>query len=342
MWYLKLIERELLPDAVLRRGIRHLLAGRLAQETAGGPEAMRQRLQDLVRELRQSPIALNTAEANQQHYEVPSDLYLRVLGPRLKYSCALYLKPDDTLARAEENMLDLVTRRAQLADGQDILDLGCGWGSFALYAAERFPASRVLGVSNSRTQRAFILERARARGLTNVDIVTADVNAFTTERRFDRVVSVEMFEHVRNYESLLGRVAGWMRPDARLFVHIFCHATVAYPFVTDGDNDWMARYFFTGGLMPSADLLAQFQRDVALVDQWAVDGRHYERTSNDWLANLDAHRAELWPVFEQAYGKDQARRWFAYWRIFFLSCAELFGYRGGKEWFVSHYLFARR
>ncbi len=342
MWYDPLLERNLLPDALLRAGIRRLLAQRLAQETAGGPEGIRARQEALIRTLRESPVALHTAEANQQHYEVPTGLYLKTLGPHLKYSCCLYRQPTDTLAEAEAHMLATVVERAGLRDGQDVLELGCGWGSFALFAARRFPGSRITGVSNSRTQRAFIEQRAAELGLANLRIVTADVNQLELDGTFDRVVSVEMFEHVRNYEVLLRRIAGWMRPEARLFVHIFCHDRVAYPFETDGDNDWMARYFFTGGLMPSADLFARFQHDLRIVDQWAVDGRHYERTCNDWLANFDAHRAEILPLLRETYGADQAARWWAYWRIFFMSCAELFGYRGGREWYVSHYLFARR
>ena len=335
MWYEPLLERDLLPDVLLRAGIRRLNRMRLRDEAARTDRAA------FVDGLKRSPIALHTAAANAQHYEVPAAFFERVLGPRLKYSAGYWADGARDLAQSEEHMLDLTCRRAGLADGQRILDLGCGWGSFTLYAAERFPAARIVAVSNSRSQREFIEARAKARGFPHVRVITSDINDFEAPGPFDRVVSVEMFEHVRNYERLLQRVASWLAPRGELFVHIFCHRRFAYPFEDEGDHDWMARHFFTGGLMPSAGLLGQFQRDLRLREQWEVNGRNYARTCEAWLENMDAHRAELLPLFAQTYGADQARRFWAYWRIFFLACAELFAHEGGEEWFVSHYRFGR-
>lgn len=342
MWYDSLLEKNILPDALVRFGIRRLLAEREQQETAPTPDAQKKRLEDFIALLRSSPIAINTADANTQHYEVPSEYYLATLGPRLKYSSCLYDTGARDLPSAEIAMLELTCRRAGIADGQRILDLGCGWGSFSLYAAEKFPAAQITGVSNSRTQKEFIDSTAKQRGLTNLRIVTCDINDFAPAGTFDRIVSVEMLEHVRNAEKLFARIATWLADDtARLFVHIFCHRTFAYPFETDGDNDWMARHFFTGGIMPSAGLYSHFNRHLAIEQQWTVNGTNYERTCNHWLANMDAHRPQLFPLFEKTYGADQALKWWTRWRIFHMACAELFGWRGGTHWHVSHYLFKR-
>jgi len=346
---MRLVEQDRIPDWLIRRRIRDLLAQRIREEDKGDPESQQAHLMQMVRTLRESPIAIHTAEANQQHYEVPTAFYLKVLGTHLKYSSCYYddfdiSKAATNLDAAEARMLALTCDRARLRNGDRILELGCGWGSLSLWMAEKYPDSRITAVSNSRTQKMFIDARAAERGLKNLEIVTCDANKleFGSEIRFDRVVSVEMFEHMRNYETLLGRIAGWMSPGATLFVHIFTHHRFAYTFEVRDDTDWMAKYFFTGGIIPSDDLLHYFQRDLRLADHWQVDGRHYQLTSEAWLQKMDAHRPALMPILAEAYGADQALKWWVYWRIFFMSCAELFGYRSGREWLVSHYLFERR
>jgi len=336
-----LAEAGLLPDALVRFGIRRMLAQRLRElaEPGVASPAARQAFLDACRA---GPIALVPDLANEQHYEVPPTFFERVLGPHLKYSCCLWDTNGATLADAEDRMLAQSCARAEIRDGMSVLDLGCGWGSLSLYVAERFPACRVLAVSNSKPQREFILARAAHRGLANVTVVTADVNHFEAKERFDRVVSIEMFEHVRNHEALLARIAAWLAPDGRLFVHHFCHRDRAYPYEDAGPSDWMARHFFSGGMMPSEDWLLHFSRDLIAVDRWRVDGMHYARTSEAWLANLDAQRTPLRPIFAAAYGEREAQRWIQRWRLFFLACAELFAYRGGSEWFVTQQLLAPR
>ncbi|MEP6548020.1 MAG: class I SAM-dependent methyltransferase [Gammaproteobacteria bacterium] len=342
-WSMRLLERGLLPDFLVRFGIRRLLKARLTEEHRGSLEEQQRHLMKLIARLRRSPIAINTAEANLQHYELPCAFFELVLGRHLKYSSGYYRDSAETLDQAEVNMLQLTAERAGLQDGDRILELGCGWGSLSFWMAEHYPRSHITTVSNSRTQKAFIDARAAERGIKNLDVITCDVNqlSFPAEVQFDRAVSVEMFEHMRNYESLMQSIAGWLKPAGTLFVHIFSHKTYAYPFEVRDESDWMAKHFFTGGIMPSDDLLLYFQKDLKLQEHWQVDGLHYSQTSEHWLQNMDKNRAAIEPILAQTYGADQVHRWWVYWRVFFMSCAELWGYAEGREWLVSHYLFRR-
>lgn len=337
-----LLKYGLLPDSVIRMGIRRLLAQRLRDEAQPTEADLQRHLEGYVADLRTRAIAEQTVAANEQHYEVPAEFYQLCLGDRLKYSGCLFPQGDESLDQAEVAMLELYTERAQLVDGQSILDLGCGWGSLTLFLAERYPQSNITSVSNSHSQRAHIQGECERRRLTNVRVITGDINEVELPAAaFDRVLSIEMFEHMKNYERLLAKVAGALKDDGLLFVHIFTHHRLAYHFVSQGPSDWMARYFFTGGQMPSHDLLSRFNQDLTQIKDWQVNGTHYQKTAECWLENMDRHRERIMQLFAETYGPQQARKWWSYWRVFYMSCAELWGYREGHEWIVSHYLFQK-
>lgn len=330
-----LCERGWIPDSLARFGMRRLIRERVRDESRSG-EAGQIAFFD---SLRTGPIAVATADANVQHYEVPSEFFTTVLGPRLKYSCAWYDTPADDLATAEEAMLALTCQRAGVIDGMRVLDLGCGWGSLSLWLAEQYPQARITALSNSATQRAHIEARAAAAGFTNLKVITANVVDWDTDERFDRVLSIEMFEHMSNYAALLAKAASWLTEDGRLFTHVFCHRSLGYHYVP-GDG-WMEKYFFTGGIMPSEDQFEHFPEQVHVEQRWWVDGTHYERTSNDWLARLDANRDRVAEICHTTYGADEATIWVQRWRMFFMACAELFGIDHGQTYGVVHTLMRR-
>ncbi len=336
------VEKGLLPDPIVRYGIRHLLRDRLAEMHSGDAARAAAATQEFLRGMGASALAPLPEKANEQHYEVPADFFGRVLGPHRKYSCGYWTDDTATLEDAEAQALRITCAHAGLQDGQRILELGCGWGSLTLWMAAHYPGSRITAVSNSHSQRAYIQAQAQARGLHNVEVVTCDFNVFDTPERFDRIVSVEMFEHLRNWPQAFAHVARWLQPDGRFFMHVFAHREAPYPFEARDERDWMSQYFFSGGMMPSDDLALHCQQDLALRERWRWDGTHYQRTAEAWLRNMDAERAALMPLFEQTYGAEQASLWWQRWRLFFLSVAELFGYRGGQQWWVSHYVFDKR
>ena len=339
---LGLAERGWLPDWLIRRGIRSMCARRLRQELAGGPERTAARAQELLNELRRSPIAVATEAANEQHYELPPEFFCQVLGRRLKYSCAYYPRGNETLDEAEEAMLALYAERAELNDGQDILELGCGWGSLTLWMAQRYPHARITAVSNSVSQRAFIMAACAERALQNVRVITQDINRLELPAdQYDRCVSIEMFEHLRNYEVLMRRIASWLRPGGKLFTHMFVHRDLIYPFESEGEDNWLGRHFFTGGLMPAANTLLWFQRDLRIEALWRLPGTHYQRTANHWLRNQDVRAEAVLQILSDTYGAELAQLWLQRWRMFWMACAELFGYDQGREWLVTHYRFAR-
>ena len=338
---ISLAERGLVPDAALRLAIRQLLRRRLS-ELESDCEAALAATEAFHAEARRGPIALVPEQANEQHYEVPAAFFEKVLGPHLKYSCGHWPEGVHDLAGSEQAMLALTCERAGLEDGMRVLDLGCGWGSLTLWVAARLPRSQVLAVSNSKSQREHILRRSEASGLDNVEVVTADVNEFEPDREFDRVVSVEMFEHIRNHALLMKRIDRWLAPGGQLFVHHFSHRSASYPYVDASDDDWMARFFFSGGMMPADDHLLRCQEHLVVDRRWRVNGRHYQKTSDAWLARQDLARDEILPILATTYGPNAAERWFQRWRLFFLACSELFGFREGNEWWVSHLRFAKR
>ena len=342
MWYNSLLEKDKLPDWALRIGIRKLLMQRLDDETKATPELQQEHLMQLIDELKNSPIAVNTDDANEQHYEVPTQFYQYCLGKHLKYSSAHWKEDVHDLDTAEEDMLQLTCERAELQNGQDVLELGCGWGSLSLYMSAKYPQSNFIVVSNSRSQKIYIDEQAQQRSISNLTVITADMNTFSIDKKFDRVVSVEMFEHMRNYQKLMHLVASVLKPDGKLFVHIFTHKTFAYKFEVKNETDWMSKYFFTGGIMPSDHLLLYFDEEMNIENHWHVSGIHYSKTAEAWLQNMDKQKAEIIPLFAKTYGNEYALKWWVYWRVFFMACSELWKFNSGHEWMVSHYLFKKK
>lgn len=334
----ELAESGFIPDAIIRQGIRRLVQQRKTQvEGMNGAD-----LDSFVAMMRESDVALIPQVANEQHYEVPAEFFAEVLGKHRKYSCCHWGDDVSCLDDAEASALEITCQRAALGDNMTILELGCGWGSLSLWMAERYPSSKIVSVSNSASQKACIDEQAAKRGLTNLEVITADMNHFEIDQRFDRVVSLEMFEHMRNYEVLFRRIAGWLNEDGRFFMHIFCHRSAAYEYLDQGPADWMSRHFFSGGIMPSGDLPLRFQEHLQLEEQWRWSGWHYHKTAEAWLRNMDARKARAFPVIEQTYGAESAERWWNRWRIFFLAVSEMFASNDGTEWGVGHYLFRPR
>ena len=339
---INMADNGLLPDRLIRFGIRQFDKKRLREEEHENEYERRRALASFIDRMRQSPIAVLTHKANEQHYELPSAFFEHVLGRHLKYSGCYWPGDVNNLDQAEAEMLALTSRRAELFDGQRILELGCGWGSLSLWMARHYPASRITAVSNSKPQRSFIEAKIAERGLHNLQVITADMNDFSTDGRFDRVVSVEMFEHMRNWPLLLDRIGTWLKPAGKLFIHVFTHRQYAYTFEDMGDDNWMGRHFFSGGMMPSDDLLLHLQDGLLIDGHWQVNGRHYSRTAEAWLANMNKHRSKIMPIMQEVYGLTYAARWFQRWRIFFMACAELWGFRNGREWLVSHYLMRKK
>lgn len=341
-WYMRLIEERDVPDRLVRLAIAARTEALLRRESRGGVEGRSERARALRDRLAAAEIRESPDAANAQHYEVPPEFFQLVLGPRLKYSSAYWPAETESLAAAEDAMLELYRERADLHDGQDVLELGCGWGSLTLWLAERHPASNIVAVTNSHDQQAFVTGEATRRGLGNVTVEKTDVAEFAPERRFDRLISIEMLEHMKNYRELLSRMASWLAPDGLAFVHVFSHRTLSFEYVARTPGDWVARYFFTGGTMPSDDLLLHFAEDLVPVDHWRLSGTHYARTADAWLANLDRERERVREVFVDAYGAEDAERWLRRWRTFFLTVSGLWGHRGGREFMVSHYRFRPR
>ena len=335
-------EQGLVPDTVIRHGIKRLLKKRLAGFNAGDCEATADQKADFIQSMHASPIAPLPFKANEQHYEVPTEFFLKVLGSQNKYSCCHWSDGVSDLDGAETEALRITCERAGLRDGMKILELGCGWGSLTLWMARHYPNSHITAISNSTSQREYILRRAHQLQLSNIVIQTCDMNDFVSENTYHRIVSVEMFEHMRNYHALFNRINTWLEPDGRFFMHIFCHRDTAYAFEEKDETDWMSRHFFTGGMMPSDDLPLHFQQHLACIRHWRWDGSHYEKTANAWLQNMDDSKQVLWSVLEQTYGAASAQQWWMRWRMFFMACAELFGYDKGQQWWVSHYLFEKK
>ncbi len=338
---IRLSEKKLIPDFIIRQGIRNLLKKRIQSLVSNNSEKNIQNKIQFIEEMDSSSIALVPELANEQHYEIPEEFYNYCLGKHKKYSSCYWNEKTRNLDEAELLSLKLTAQHAQLINGLNILELGCGWGSLTLWMAKQYPKSKVTAVSNSSSQRLYILEQAKKRKLKNISVLTEDMNTFNPKDKYDRVVSVEMIEHMRNHKKLFQKIASWLTPDGLFFMHIFVHKTQPYLFEVQDEDDWMSQYFFSGGMMPSEDLPLFFQEDLKIIDQWSWSGKQYEKTANAWLANIDSNKEKVMKTLEKIYGKNNSKKWFQRWRIFFMSCAELWGYKNGNEWKVVHYLFKK-
>ena len=339
--FIDFAERGFIPDFIIRAGIRNLCRKRLQQCRTDDCEANAELVEKYMRSVDDSPLAVLTDKANEQHYEVPAAFYLKVLGKNLKYSSCFFEDLVSDLSTAENRALELTCEHADLQDGHRILELGCGWGSLSLWMAKHFPKAKITSVSNSNSQRQYIMGQAKERKLFNLQVITADVNTLEPEDSFDRVVSVEMFEHVRNHRGLFKRIYSWLIKDGKLFTHVFCHRSTSYPFEVEGEDDWMSKHFFSGGTMPADELFLRICGKLELETRWRWSGEHYAKTSECWLENLDKNKSEVLKLFQYEMDTEQANRMFHRWRIFFLACAETFGFANGQEWWVSHYLFKK-
>lgn len=338
---IRLAENGWIPEFLVRWGIRRLVGERNASLPPLNGAPLEPYTLDFITQMNRSEVAVLTEKANEQHYELPAEFFELVLGRQRKYSCCLWKPETQSLDEAEELSLALTAEHADLRDGQTVLELGCGWGSLSLWMARHYPNSTILGVSNSNSQRESIMARAHAEGLKNIEIVTCDMNDFSTEKHFDRVVSVEMFEHMRNWQALMTRIAGWLKPEGQFFMHVFTHAKAPYLFEVKDANDWMSEYFFSGGMMPSLDLAPRVATDLRLEAQWTISGEHYRKTSDAWLANMEQNRDRVMAILASTYGAKQTQLWWHRWRIFFMACSELFGYDQGKVWPIGHYRFSQ-
>ena len=329
-----------LPDFVLRTGVKYLLSGK-KKEIGNEYKNKEEQLLSFAEDLKKMPIAIFTEKANEQHYEVPAEFYELVLGSAYKYSCGSWDRAKN-LDESEVEMLESYIEKGQFVDGQKVLDLGCGWGSFTLYAAEKFPNSSFVAISNSSSQKAFIMDKANAKGLKNVKVITENIANFEQDAdQYDRIISIEMLEHVKNYQALFKKVYSWLKKDGLFFVHIFTHKDGAYHFEVKDETDWMSKYFFSGVMMPSDNLFYLFQDHLKIKNHWKVNGTHYQKTSRAWLDKMDSNKEAILKIFAKTYGADDAIKWFRYWRVFFIACEELWGYDKGNEWIVSHYLFSK-
>ena len=333
----KALSRGLIPDQLIRAGIQHFIKKRLREDIGSTVKERDENRLRFIQEMKNSPVAIETDLANDQHYCLPTEFFELILGRSLKYSCCHWDEASD-LNEAEDEMLEITIERANISDGMDILELGCGWGAITLKMAKKFPNSKILAISNSSMQREFILDNAKILGLSNIDVETHDVATLEMSRKFDRIVSVEMFEHMRNYSLLLERISTWLNPEGKLFVHIFVHRDVPYRYEVKDDSDWMSKYFFSGGIMPSAHLLHYFSDHMKVKNYWAVDGINYQKTARAWLENMDNEKSKVFKVLKKHYGNNDYKKWFHYWRVFFMSVEELWKHRKGSEWFVGHYL----